>query len=366
MKKDADQKPKHAVVGEYLQGQILNGKLKPGEKIPSEAALAKEFDCSVGTVRRAVQPLVHQGLLERRQGAGTFVRRNQRQKTFGILVPNVRNPDYARLVDVFTAAATAQGYNVLLCVAQHRVREKRITMAREFIERLGRLNITGLLKCMVMPEAESTIQCSLRVLHIPYVTVNDFWTDARGECLVAVDERAEAEMAIEHLVDLGHRQIVLYKSRRDRRPRLVEAFLAALEKRGLPCGGDRILAMRVEEAAEAVCAGGRYAKVSAVVTPYAVYAMDMIKRLGERGLKVPEDLSLMCLNGSPRDEPLRVDLTATIAPVEKMVHRVLDILVNGTDADEVRFLYRPTLHVGITTAPAVRAPGSGQPAVSPA
>jgi GntR family transcriptional regulator len=48
---------------------------RPGEAIPTEQALAKSYDVAVGTVRKAVDLLVAEGLLERFQGRGTFVRR---------------------------------------------------------------------------------------------------------------------------------------------------------------------------------------------------------------------------------------------------------------------------------------------------
>ena len=46
----------------------------PDQPIPSEARLAKEYGLSVGTVRKGVDGLVEEGLLERRQGSGTYVR----------------------------------------------------------------------------------------------------------------------------------------------------------------------------------------------------------------------------------------------------------------------------------------------------
>ncbi len=52
---------------------IAAGRWKPGEAIPSEARLASQFGVAIGTVRKAVDALVAQGALVRRQGKGTFV-----------------------------------------------------------------------------------------------------------------------------------------------------------------------------------------------------------------------------------------------------------------------------------------------------
>lgn len=57
-----------------LREQISSGKWPIGSKIPVEAQLAELLRVSRGTVREAVRTLVDAGLLEVRQGAGTFVR----------------------------------------------------------------------------------------------------------------------------------------------------------------------------------------------------------------------------------------------------------------------------------------------------
>jgi GntR family transcriptional regulator len=48
---------------------------RPGDAIPSEAELAKLHNVALGTMRKALDVLVAEGLLERFQGKGTFVRR---------------------------------------------------------------------------------------------------------------------------------------------------------------------------------------------------------------------------------------------------------------------------------------------------
>ena len=56
-----------------LSKKIEEHVLQEGERLPSEAELCAEFDVSRITVRRAVDELVEEGVLERRQGKGTFV-----------------------------------------------------------------------------------------------------------------------------------------------------------------------------------------------------------------------------------------------------------------------------------------------------
>ncbi len=61
------------VIADDLESMILEGSLKPGQKLLSERELAKQFEVSRPSLREAVQKLVAKGLLVSRQGGGTFV-----------------------------------------------------------------------------------------------------------------------------------------------------------------------------------------------------------------------------------------------------------------------------------------------------
>jgi DNA-binding FadR family transcriptional regulator len=58
---------------EQLRTQITSGGWPVGSRIPTESELSQLTTTSRNTVREAVQSLVHSGLLERRQGSGTYV-----------------------------------------------------------------------------------------------------------------------------------------------------------------------------------------------------------------------------------------------------------------------------------------------------
>ncbi|MBS4011542.1 MAG: GntR family transcriptional regulator [Roseovarius sp.] len=70
-----DRLPAYARLRDALASRIASVEWGPDEPIPSEARIAKDYGVSVGTVRKAVDGLVAEGLLERRQGSGTYLRR---------------------------------------------------------------------------------------------------------------------------------------------------------------------------------------------------------------------------------------------------------------------------------------------------
>ena len=67
------ERPLYEEVRAHLTEGIATGRWKAGEAIPSEAGLAAHFGVAIGTIRKAVDSLVAQGALVRRQGKGTFV-----------------------------------------------------------------------------------------------------------------------------------------------------------------------------------------------------------------------------------------------------------------------------------------------------
>lgn len=60
----------------HLKQRLVDGVYEPGQRLPTENALAKEFSVNRHTIRRAVAGLVEKGLLRVEQGRGMFVQEN--------------------------------------------------------------------------------------------------------------------------------------------------------------------------------------------------------------------------------------------------------------------------------------------------
>lgn len=71
-----DAQPLYTRVKRALAERILSGIWAPGRLLPNEFQLAEEFGVSQGTVRKALDALAAEHLVERHQGRGTFVARH--------------------------------------------------------------------------------------------------------------------------------------------------------------------------------------------------------------------------------------------------------------------------------------------------
>jgi len=64
------------IIVDHLEQMILEGSMKPGQRLPPERELAVQFEVSRPSVREALRKLEAKGLLARRQGGGNYVTEN--------------------------------------------------------------------------------------------------------------------------------------------------------------------------------------------------------------------------------------------------------------------------------------------------
>lgn len=65
--------PRYIQVEETLRSLLDTGGYRPGDKLPPEPELAAQMGVSRATLREALRSFEHQGIINRRQGVGTFV-----------------------------------------------------------------------------------------------------------------------------------------------------------------------------------------------------------------------------------------------------------------------------------------------------
>ncbi|MBN43898.1 MAG: GntR family transcriptional regulator, partial [Alphaproteobacteria bacterium] len=92
---------------EIIRRRLIDNYWKPGDVLPSEFELAHELSVSQGTVRKALNDMVAENLLERRQGLGTFVSEYTERRAL-FLYFNLIGPDGERAMPVSRVLACEQ------------------------------------------------------------------------------------------------------------------------------------------------------------------------------------------------------------------------------------------------------------------
>lgn len=72
--------PLYLQIEAILKSKILTGELKEGDRLPPENELSNQFGVSPLTVRQALSSLVGEGLLDRKPGIGTMIKKNPNEK----------------------------------------------------------------------------------------------------------------------------------------------------------------------------------------------------------------------------------------------------------------------------------------------
>ncbi|MDD5707350.1 MAG: GntR family transcriptional regulator, partial [Kiritimatiellae bacterium] len=96
----------------YVMERIRAGRLKPGDKAPSNVELARRFGVSTVTATTALSALAARGLVERRRGAGGTVvaGRLGRMGTVAFVMPPFMVSFFWRIFVGATDVLTARGY----------------------------------------------------------------------------------------------------------------------------------------------------------------------------------------------------------------------------------------------------------------
>ena len=125
---------------------------------------------------------------------------SSKTKMLGILASDTHHSGPASMVHFMETAARAEGFFVVICG----IDPGNPTSVRQGIEHLLKLGIEGL--AVVTPHLEAVAEVRRQVSGIPVVTLDSMYQ--MDELAVSVDNFAGGASATQHLIDLGHRNVV--------------------------------------------------------------------------------------------------------------------------------------------------------------
>lgn len=208
--------------------------------------------------------------------------------TLGLLLPNASNPYFAELARGIEDHAERNGYSVILCNSDDDI-DKQLRYLRVLLER----RIDGLIVATVASDA--AFAEALANLRVPLVLV-DRSLDGVDADQLRVDHEQGAYLATRHLLELGHRRIVCIGGPASTQ---VAQLRAAGYQRALAEAG--IEAKAVVDCPFTSPAGHAAAQtlLSAELRPTAIFAgndmiaLGVLRAAAERGLQVPQQLSVV-------------------------------------------------------------------------
>ncbi len=291
---------------------------------------------SVGTVSRVLSgnPTVKQGPLQRvrdaieelgfRPNQAARALRSNRVNIIGLLIPDIINPFFAQLANELERVAADAGYALILSTSYNdRDRERRQLAA--ILEQKP----TAVIFVPVEGRPDTDIPAPTRALAID--------RRAEGYSNIAVNQKDSAAVALDHLVDLGHRRIAYLAgpdSTLNARERL-EGFLNRAE--AIRAGGTALDIVICpgefnyhsgERLARQLLERPSAERVTAIAAASDQQAIGAIRAARDLGQSVPADLSVVGFDDITLASLEVPRLTTVQQPVKEMVEAALHLALD--------------------------------------
>ena len=275
-------------------------------------------------------------------------------QTIALLLPEITNPFYGALVSGIEQRTLELGYTLLLCTTRGDPLREEL-----YLDLLRSKQVDGaLVDGLVLPPERISRFVSEG---FPIVCL-DRSIDAPSVPLVQVDNKLGARIAAEHLLELGHTRIAhvtgdpALRISRDR----ADGYAAALRDAG------------IDPAPELVAPGGftedggyeatrtllaRRPRPTAVFAANDLSAVGVIEAIVEKGLRVPDDVSVVGFDDLRLAAYTTPPLTTIHQPAREIGERATSLLLDLTTGKKVRrlrHLLPPELVVRRSTAPPLR------------
>jgi GntR family transcriptional regulator of arabinose operon len=203
--------PKYQQVYTALKREIQSGRLKKGDRLPSEAELVRTFGASRITVGRAVRDLQAAGLVERRAGSGTYVRTPQtsRALSFGLLIPDLGETEiFEPICQGMMASPLAREHALIWGSPGASSKEESAwQLCRQYIDRgVSGVFFAPLESSSGKDDVNERIARALDESRIPVVLLDRTVVPYPGRGhhdLVGIDNRRAGYVVTEHLLRLG-------------------------------------------------------------------------------------------------------------------------------------------------------------------
>lgn len=286
----------------------------------------------------------------------------------GLVTPALDNPVFPALAQVIVQALTRQGLTPVLVTST-----ADGSTEDELTEMLLDQGVAGIIYVSGL-HADTTADPAryerLRAQGVPFVLVDGFSPKVRAP-FISPDDRAATRLAVTHLVALGHTRIGLALGPRRYVPvqRKTEGFVQALRER-LGTAEDDITARLVQhslytlEGGQAAAGALLDRDCTAIVCASDMMALGAVRAARQRGLGVPDDVSVVGFDDSPLIAFTDPPLTTVRKPVTAMGQAAVRALleeIGGTPAPYGEYVFMPELVVRGSTASARRGGGAGSP-----
>jgi DNA-binding LacI/PurR family transcriptional regulator len=338
--------PKHERLRAHLVQQFKEGRLRPGQALPTENELAESANISRNTVRQALADLERNGLIRRVRGRGTFVHESAMQRLksgldiFALLIPDTRGGYYPSLQRGFHEASAEKHNQVIVSDTGN----DPLRQADALLQLMDK-KVAGI--AMVPTTTPVTPEHQIRPVQersIPVVFCHRRVEGIQAP-LVSFTASDVGKLAGEALAAQGHRRVAMFSAQRAGFGEQYEKGLRLAMQAGggelptefvrygnsskLNAEHEKFLSENLEQILNAPN------RPTAIFCAFDSDAELIYLLLNNHGLKVPEEMSLVGFGGTWRNGAIAQRLTSVAVNEEELGRNAVKLL------DEMRRHERP-------------------------
>jgi len=291
-----------------LRHELKSGRYRPGDKLMPLRQLSDVSKLGYSTVNRAISTLVNEGLLEARKGAGTFVTGSaatrsilddgQQFKAYTLILPELEPGIYASLQHGFCEAASMLRHQVVVCCTDANLHKQSDAVLQLLDQQTAGVAIVP------VPGTEPYLVRALQRAGTPVVQLNHAVAGAHAP-IIRLSFQELGQMAARVLAESGHRRITLIGSHGGDTARLyAEGFDAVFRRLRIDPRIDSVFSNYPDPGWQDELMHILEDIVSRDALPTAFFALfddvaEMIYLTAlDRGMRIPEDISLISFGGS--------------------------------------------------------------------
>ncbi|MFW5981418.1 MAG: GntR family transcriptional regulator [bacterium] len=336
--------PKYIKVKNKIKALISEKNINSGEQIPSESQLANKYKVSRHTIRKAIDILVQEAVLEKKQGVGTFYQGKKSSRTGNIGFISISLHDYI-FADILSAADNFlhdKNYQIILGNSQDDLKKEK-----EILMQLMDKNIDGLI---IEPAQSALSSSNLNLLeeiarrNIPVLVLDsNYQSDFLN--IVMVDDYQGGFLATNHLLEMGHQEIaMIYKASHNPALARLEGYKVAIKEAGLDLQEYLIRPYFYSEfnnqnkfeneIKDIVGQLLKNKKLTAIFTFNDQIAIIVQEILNQKAIKVPEDISIIGFDDSMLVQLNNISITSISHPKEKAGRKAAEIIIEQIEKND--------------------------------
>ena len=297
-------------------------------------ALRDEPDVSAATKARIKALARQMGYVPDSSAQGL---RTKTTKFFGLIIPSITNPVYARIVMAIEERAHELGYDVLFAHSLNKPEREELCLRRFLARRVEGLFISPVYRF----EAEARIYQEILTSKIPTVLLGPPAAFCKSFVSVEIEEQLASYVATQHLISLGHKRIA-YLTGPPVAPwshERFEGYRRALREAGL--GVDDKLVFQsgstIEDGTNAALQIlNEGCQATAVQAVSDLVAIGCANALLSQGLRIPDDISIVGFGNILTSEHFRVPLTTVRQPKFRMGIAAVEMMMSLIRGESVQ------------------------------